>query len=256
MNGKVATTSVAHKIIVGLSGLLLCGFLVAHLAGNFLIYLPADGYKAYNDYAHGLHSLSVLPVIEIGLLAVFLGHVVYAFVTWSRNRGARPQKYAVQRSKRGATGVSAQNVMQWSGIVVLAFILLHLVDMRFGLRFPERPGVTPAERALADYDAGLATLERRRLALDAAHAGLDHASARHAAGDIALAELLAAQRTVSEAEIAAARAHTGAAVQGVSLYKALGGGWDAPAPAPQSSNPIPIAIPGATAVALPTLSKP
>ena len=149
MNGKVATTSVAHKIIVGLSGLLLCGFLVAHLAGNFLIYLPADGYKAYNDYAHGLHSLSVLPVIEIGLLAVFLGHVVYAFVTWSRNRGARPQKYAVQRSKRGATGVSAQNVMQWSGIVVLAFILLHLVDMRFGLRFPERPGVTPAERALA-----------------------------------------------------------------------------------------------------------
>jgi len=116
-----------------------------------------------------------------------------------------------------------------------------------------------AERALADYDAGLATLERRRLALDAAHAGLDHASARHAAGDIALAELLAAQRTVSEAEIAAARAHTGAAVQGVSLYKALGGGWDAPAPAPQSSNrsnPIPIAIPGATAVALPTLSKP
>lgn len=149
MNGKVATTSVAHKIIVGLSGLLLCGFLVAHLAGNFLIYLPADGYKAYNDYAHGLHSLSVLPVVEIGLLAVFLGHVVYAFVTWSRNRGARPQKYAVQRSKRGATGVSAQNVMQWSGIVVLAFILLHLVDMRFGLRFPERPGVTPAERALA-----------------------------------------------------------------------------------------------------------
>lgn len=149
MKGKVATTSVAHKIIVGLTGLLLCGFLVAHLIGNFLIYLPANGYKAYNDYAHALHAMALLPIIEIGLLAVFLGHVVYALVTWARNRGARPDSYAVKRSKRGATAVSAQNIMQWSGIVVLAFILLHLVDMRFGIRFPEQQFVTPADRALA-----------------------------------------------------------------------------------------------------------
>ncbi|WP_244135465.1 TolC family protein, partial [Burkholderia stabilis] len=53
-----------------------------------------------------------------------------------------------------------------------------------------------------------------------------HAKARYAAGDIALVELLAAQRSLHEAETAAARAHTNAAVQLVALYKALGGGWD------------------------------
>lgn len=83
-----------------------------------------------------------------------------------------------------------------------------------------------AERALSDYHRGLETLERRSLALEASRASHQHASARYAAGDIALVELLAAQRSLYEAEAAAARAQTNAAVQMVALYKALGGGWD------------------------------
>ena len=89
-----------------------------------------------------------------------------------------------------------------------------------------------AERALTEYRAGLDTLERRRMALDAARAVDGHAQARHAAGDIAMAELLAARRGLHEAEAAAAQARTGAALQLVALYKALGGGWDAPAAMP------------------------
>ena len=65
------------------------------------------------------------------------------------------------------------------------------------------------------------------MALDAARTSYGHAKARYAAGDIALVELLAAQRGLHEAETAAARAHTNAAVQLVALYKALGGGWEA-----------------------------
>ena len=83
-----------------------------------------------------------------------------------------------------------------------------------------------AERALGDYHGGLDTLERRGLALDAARTNYGHAKARYAAGDIALVELLAAQRSLHEAETAVARAHASAAVQLVALYKALGGGWE------------------------------
>ncbi|TAN25196.1 MAG: efflux transporter outer membrane subunit [Castellaniella sp.] len=83
-----------------------------------------------------------------------------------------------------------------------------------------------AERALGDYRGGLETLKRRGMALDAARTSYGHAKARYAAGDIALVELLAAQRSLDEAEFATARAHTNAAVQLVALYKALGGGWD------------------------------
>lgn len=85
-----------------------------------------------------------------------------------------------------------------------------------------------AERALSDYHASLDTLERRRAALNATRRSHDHAEARYAAGDIALLELLAAEHVLHEAETANVHAHTTAAVQLVALYKALGGGWDAP----------------------------
>nr|WP_232305111.1 efflux transporter outer membrane subunit [Castellaniella caeni] len=86
-----------------------------------------------------------------------------------------------------------------------------------------------AERALGDYHGGLDTLKRRAMALDAARTSYGYAKARYAAGDVPLVELLTAQRSLHEAETAVARAHTNAAVQLVALYKALGGGWDAPA---------------------------
>ncbi|GMV01574.1 MAG: efflux transporter outer membrane subunit [Burkholderiaceae bacterium] len=95
-----------------------------------------------------------------------------------------------------------------------------------------------AERALGDYHGGLDTLERRSMALDAARVSYGHARARYAAGDIALVELLAAQRSLHEAESAAARAHSGAAVRLVALYKALGGGWDVSRTTSTASNPI------------------
>ena len=94
-----------------------------------------------------------------------------------------------------------------------------------------------AERALADYHAGLDTLARRQAALDATRRSHGHAQARYAAGDIALIEVLAAERVLHEAETSTVRAHTTAAVQLVALYKALGGGWDAPAATPASANP-------------------
>ena len=94
-----------------------------------------------------------------------------------------------------------------------------------------------AERSLGDYHAGLDTLARRRLALDAARASYGHAKARYEAGDIALVELLVAQRSLHDAEAAIARAHTSAALQLVALYKALGGGWDAPEASTSKTSP-------------------
>jgi outer membrane protein TolC len=95
-----------------------------------------------------------------------------------------------------------------------------------------------AERALVDYHSGLDTLARRGMSLDAARTSYGHARTRYAAGDIALVELLAAQRSLHEAETAAARAHTNAAVQLVALYKALGGGWDVSTAAPTATHSL------------------
>lgn len=93
-----------------------------------------------------------------------------------------------------------------------------------------------AERALGDYEFGLDALDRHWTTVDAAHASQRHAQDRYEAGDIALIELLMAERALYEAEAAVARAHTSAALRLVALYKALGGGWEMPATAPNSAE--------------------
>lgn len=147
MKGNSARSTVAQKLFIGISGLFLCGFVVAHLAGNLLLYFTDKNYKAFNAYAEALHASALLPVAEIGLLVLFGAHIVMSLWMQVTNRQARPEGYAVQRSKRRSGAFSAQNVMMLSGLIVLAFIFLHLADLRFGLRF-EEAGLSPSERVL------------------------------------------------------------------------------------------------------------
>lgn len=122
---------------MGITGLLLCGFLVTHLAGNLLLFVGAD---AYNEYAHALHSKgALLLVAEIGLLLLFLCHIYLAFATTKENRAARgPVRYSKSNSKIEDRTIDARfTPSSWmfvSGAVVLGFVLMHLYDFRFEMR--------------------------------------------------------------------------------------------------------------------------
>lgn len=82
-----------------------------------------------------------------------------------------------------------------------------------------------AERALSDYQLGLDAVQGQRTSVEAARRSYGHAQTRFKAGDIALAELLAEERILRDAEDAYARIHTATAINLVALFKALGGGW-------------------------------
>ncbi len=143
--------SVGKKFVMAITGLLLCGFLVVHLAGNFLLFV---GEKKYNDYANALHDQGpLLLVAELGLLALFAAHIYLALATGWQNQAARKVEYARKETKIGGriigAKVSPENWMFTSGVVVLGFVLLHLADFRFELR---AKGGT-AETAAASHDA-------------------------------------------------------------------------------------------------------
>jgi succinate dehydrogenase / fumarate reductase cytochrome b subunit len=133
---------------MAITGLALCGFLIAHLGGNLLLYI---GGAAYNQYAETLHSHEILLLVaEAGLLILFVGHIWLALVTSVENNSARPVGYAVRQSKQeeGPLVKPASEVMMVSGVVVLLFLLLHLVDFRFELRHQgEIEGVLPYVKA-------------------------------------------------------------------------------------------------------------
>ena len=123
-------TSVGTKLLLGLTGLALVGFLIFHLAGNLLVFF---GPEIFNAHAHDLISNPLVIPAEIALAALFLVHAFKAVRNYAVNRRARPQGYAM---KRWAGGVSRKTLssttMIGSGLVIFVFVLLHLRTFKYG----------------------------------------------------------------------------------------------------------------------------
>jgi succinate dehydrogenase / fumarate reductase cytochrome b subunit len=124
---RTANSSIGKKALMSLTGLLLIGFLVAHLAGNLTFYADSDG-TAFNDYAHLLESNPLLPVAELGLIVLFLGHIVMGIRVTAENRQAREQRYAVKAVHGGRTAGSRTMIL--TGITILVFLVVHLLHFR------------------------------------------------------------------------------------------------------------------------------
>lgn len=123
-------TDIGRKALMGVTGLLLIGFLITHMAANLLVLFNKDG---YNHYSHSLVTNPAIYLAEAGLLAFFVGHFVSGILVTMRNRAARPVAYQVKR-KQGTTGRKslASASMIFSGILMLLFVPLHLITFKFG----------------------------------------------------------------------------------------------------------------------------
>ena len=131
-------SSVGKKIVMGLTGLLLVGFLIEHLHGNLYLY---EGDEAFDGYVAFMKSFGpLLTVAELGLAALFLCHVFLAFRLTMENREARRTRY-VFRNHRGAQTFGSVSMFV-TGALVLAFLLKHLSDFRFGDGFFDAPAET------------------------------------------------------------------------------------------------------------------
>ncbi|MBI4374988.1 MAG: succinate dehydrogenase cytochrome b subunit [Elusimicrobia bacterium] len=122
---SLLTSSIGRKILVALAGLLLCGFLIAHLGGNLLLIY---GEGPFNRYAQGLEKNPLLPLAEVGLAGLFLAHIAVSLKLRHENRQARPASYAMQRSKGGRSWGS--RTMLLSGLLLLSFLVVHVWHFR------------------------------------------------------------------------------------------------------------------------------
>lgn len=135
------SSSVGRKQFVAATGLCLILFVVVHLAGNLLLFAGPD---VFNAYAHKLASLRpALFVVEAGLLVIFVSHLAVTVLLVVENSKARGKtRYDVQRSQ-GERSL-ATRLMPWTGGIILAFVIWHLLDFTF--TDPDGPrGVMPNE---------------------------------------------------------------------------------------------------------------
>lgn len=127
---RALSTTVGSKFLVALTGLLLVGFLLGHLAGNLLILLGGD---KFNAYGHALISNPLVVPAELGLLALLLLHMGKAIAHVIRGRNARPEGYTTKAWAGGASRKSwASTTMALSGLFLLAFLVVHIATFKFG----------------------------------------------------------------------------------------------------------------------------
>lgn len=121
------TSSIGKKLLMAVTGLSFCAFLTAHLIGNLTLYAGSD---AFNSYAEHLHSIGpLITVAEIGLLFFGIIHVTTGLFLFFQNLSARPGRYEVNKTAGGRTIGSA--TMPYTGLILIAFITLHLVNFHF-----------------------------------------------------------------------------------------------------------------------------
>ncbi len=129
------STAVGKKYVMAISGLAMIGFVVFHMIGNLKMYF---GQADLDHYAEFLKELLypiapkgvVLWILRGGLIAMLVLHLHAAWSLTRLNRHARAVKYQGPRDYQVAN--FASRTMRWTGIIVLAYLVWHLLDLTFG----------------------------------------------------------------------------------------------------------------------------
>jgi succinate dehydrogenase / fumarate reductase cytochrome b subunit len=128
------------KAVMAVTGAILFLFVIGHLAGNLQIF---ESRERLNAYGHLLKNLGELLWIVRGVLIVCVGLHIWATVQLAlRNLKARPIGY---KKKRSVASNYADRTMYWSGPIILAFVIFHLLQFTAGTLHPGAPAFSDAD---------------------------------------------------------------------------------------------------------------
>ncbi|WP_137991938.1 succinate dehydrogenase [Streptomyces vilmorinianum] len=131
------SSTIGKKTVMAVSGLIMLGYLLAHVMGNLKVFLGPEEFNAYGHWlrtmgAPVLHHSWALWLVRIVLLAAVVAHAVSAYQLSRRDLKARPTAY-VHRRKRSSY---ATRTMRWGGVILALFIVWHVLDLTTGTVHP------------------------------------------------------------------------------------------------------------------------
>jgi len=117
---------------MALTGLFLCLFLIAHLAGNLqLLDMSPEGQLKFNAYAKFMTTFPPVKVVSYLLYASILFHAFDGFLLTIQNRKARPVKYSYEKPSANSAWYSRQ--MALLGTLILVFLVILLFAFKMDL---------------------------------------------------------------------------------------------------------------------------
>lgn len=131
-------TTVGKKLVVAVTGLIMVGFVVGHMAGNLKAFggTGADGVHKLDHYAEFLHNMGadlfghegVLWIVRIVLLAAVFLHIITVIKLQKLNKAARPLAYISDEGR----GRLATSLMFYGGLTLAFFIIFHILHLTTG----------------------------------------------------------------------------------------------------------------------------
>lgn len=133
-------SSVGKKVFMAVTGALFVVFVLGHMYGNLKAFY---GPETFNHYAEFLREMGspllmhgqLLWILRILLLLALVLHVTPAIQLWLAGHNARPVKY--QHGLQPEESTFASRTMRWGGLLLLAFIILHLLHLTLGTLHPD-----------------------------------------------------------------------------------------------------------------------
>lgn len=144
-------TTIGKKVVMAVTGLILVGFVVAHMVGNLKIYLGAEAINAYAGFLRDVGEPlfpreTLLWIARLVLLGSVVLHITAATQLTILDRASRPQRYAVKK----VTTSYAARTMRWGGIIILLFVVYHILHLTLGV-VGYAPGVYRPEDPNSGY---------------------------------------------------------------------------------------------------------
>lgn len=140
---RLFSSSIGRKAVMAVTGLLMVLFVIGHMLGNLTIFMGPSGINAYAMHLHELAPVVWGTRIVMGVAVIL--HIILSIQLTLENRAAKPEKYAVSKSLRATF---AGKNMIWTGLILGAFIVYHLLQFTFHVT----PGLTLGTDALHRFD--------------------------------------------------------------------------------------------------------
>ncbi|HSO68638.1 MAG TPA: succinate dehydrogenase cytochrome b subunit [Arachnia sp.] len=147
----------ACKVTMAITGWVFTAFVAVHMIGNLKAFGGADGYNSYSYWLRNafyplLPHEGLLWILRIVLVVSLVLHVGASVILWRRGRRFRGPH------RRRAYQAWGARTMPVSGIVLLAFVVFHLLDLTLGIAGPAtyQPGTATASFAFENTVASLA----------------------------------------------------------------------------------------------------
>jgi succinate dehydrogenase / fumarate reductase, cytochrome b subunit len=127
---------IGKKAVMAVTGLILFAYVLGHMLGNLQIFSPdPDQINRYAAFLHSTGNLAPLWIIRFVLFVAVTWHIVASVQLTKMKSDARPAGYI---KKKDVPKAYAARTMMWSGPIIAAFVIFHVLHLTVGAVMPLR----------------------------------------------------------------------------------------------------------------------